>query len=93
MRLRVGYELVYECPQPTPMLLMLNTHYSRAQDMVVPDHIYTDPLVPLSQYRDSFGNLCTRLTAPAGMLTLVSARRLRRACRITSCPRRTATST
>jgi transglutaminase-like putative cysteine protease len=52
------------------MLLMLNTHYSRAQDMLVPDHIYTDPLVPLRQYRDSFGNLCTRLTAPAGKLTL-----------------------
>jgi transglutaminase-like putative cysteine protease len=34
VRLRVGYELVYECPQPTPMLLMLNTHYSRAQDML-----------------------------------------------------------
>ena len=48
MKLRVGYELVYECPQPTPMLLMLNTHASRAQDMLVPDHIYTDPPVPLS---------------------------------------------
>ncbi|MEA3125635.1 MAG: hypothetical protein QOD67_2654, partial [Caballeronia sp.] len=26
MKLRVGYELVYECVQPTPMLLMLNVH-------------------------------------------------------------------
>ena len=31
MKLRVGYELVYECVQPTPMLLMLNTHYSHAK--------------------------------------------------------------
>jgi transglutaminase-like putative cysteine protease len=72
MRLRVGYELVYECPQPTPMLLILNTHDSRALDMVVPDHIYTDPLIPLRQYRDSLGNLCTRLTAPRGVITLSS---------------------
>ena len=64
MRLRVGYELVYECPQSTPMLLMLNTHYSRAQDMLVADHINTQPWVPLRQYQDSFGNLCTRLAAP-----------------------------
>ena len=72
MRLRVGYELVYECPQPTPMLLILNTHDSRALDMVVPDHIYTDPPIPLRQYRDSLGNLCTRLTAPRGVITLSS---------------------
>jgi hypothetical protein len=26
MQIRLGYELVYECPQPTPMLLMLNVH-------------------------------------------------------------------
>ena len=29
MHIRVGYELIYECPQPTPMVLMLNTHHSR----------------------------------------------------------------
>jgi hypothetical protein len=32
MQIRLGYELVYECPQPTPMLLMLKstTHASRS---------------------------------------------------------------
>ena len=34
MKLRVGYELVYECPQPTPMMLMLNTHFSHAQEVL-----------------------------------------------------------
>ena len=43
MQLRVGYELIYECPQPTPMLLTLNTHFSRVADIVVPDHIVTSP--------------------------------------------------
>ena len=35
MQIRVGYELVYDCPQPTPMILMLNIHHSRASDIVV----------------------------------------------------------
>ena len=29
MKIRVGYKLVYECPQPTPMILMLNIHFTR----------------------------------------------------------------
>ena len=39
MRIRVGYELIYDCPQPTPMLLMLNIHHTRASDIVVPDRL------------------------------------------------------
>src|ERR1700732_1272765 len=30
MQIRVGYELIYDCPQPTPMMLMLNIHHTRA---------------------------------------------------------------
>jgi transglutaminase-like putative cysteine protease len=70
MKLRVGYELVYECPQPTPMLLMLNTHFSFAPQMLVADVLKVDPPVPISQYRDGFGNLCSRLVAPKGQITL-----------------------
>jgi transglutaminase-like putative cysteine protease len=70
MKLRVGYELAYDCPQVTPMLLMLNTHHSRVQDMIVPDRINVSPPTPITQYHDSFGNLCTRLLAPRGRLTL-----------------------
>ena len=66
MKIRVGYELVYALPQPTPMILTLNVHYSRASDLVQPDHLRTYPSVPLTAYRDSFGNWCTRLVAPAG---------------------------
>jgi transglutaminase-like putative cysteine protease len=67
MRIKVGYELVYECPQPTPMLLMLNIHYIRASDIVVPDHLVTDPGLPITAYRDGFGNWCSRIVAPEGM--------------------------
>ena len=34
MRIRVGYELNYEFPQPTPMIVTLNVHYSRVSDLV-----------------------------------------------------------
>src|SRR4051812_36907710 len=65
MQLQVGYELIYDCPQPTPMMLMLNVHHTRANDIVVPDVLTTQPPVPLSFYRDGFGNWCTRIVAPA----------------------------
>ncbi len=70
MRLCVGYELIYDCPQPTPMLLMVNIHHTRAGDIVIPDRITTEPAVPTAAYRDSFGNWGTRLVAPAGRLRL-----------------------
>ena len=38
MQIRVGYELNYELPQPTPMILTLNVHHSRVSDLVQPDH-------------------------------------------------------
>ncbi len=66
MKIRIGYELLYDCPQPTPMILMLNVHYSRVSDMVTADHIVTTPSLAQRSYRDSFGNWCTRIVAPSG---------------------------
>jgi transglutaminase-like putative cysteine protease len=70
MQIRVGYELIYDCPQPTPMILMLNIHYTRVSDIVAPDHLITDPSVPLTAYRDGFGNWCIRIVAPQGRIRL-----------------------
>jgi transglutaminase-like putative cysteine protease len=72
MLIQVGYELVFYCPQNTPMILMLNIHYSRASDLVLPDHLITDPEVPVTSYRDGFGNWCTRILAPRGRIRLSS---------------------
>ena len=66
MHIRVGYEIVYECPQPTPMILALHVHPSRVQDLVVPDQLYTAPPLPITSYADTFGNVCSRIVAPAG---------------------------
>jgi transglutaminase-like putative cysteine protease len=70
MKLRVGYEMVYEFPQPTPMLMVLGVHFTRASDVIVPDFLTTTPAVPITPYRDGFGNWCSRIVAPAGRMTL-----------------------
>lgn len=72
MQIRVGYELVYQCPQPTPMILMLNIHYSRAADIVKPDLLVVEPNVAVKAYRDGFGNWCSRIVAPQGRVKLTS---------------------
>jgi transglutaminase-like putative cysteine protease len=72
MQIRAGYELIYDLPQPTPLILTLNIHYSRASDLVRPDHLITSPSVPVTSYRDGFGNWCTRLVGPAGKLRLTA---------------------
>jgi transglutaminase-like putative cysteine protease len=70
MQIRFGYELIYTCPKPTPMILTLSLHFSRVSDVVRPDHLVTSPSVPIGAYRDSFGNWCSRIVAPAGDLRI-----------------------
>ena len=70
MQIRVGYELLYRFPQPTPMIVTLSVHYSRVSDLIRPDHMLTSPSVPMRSYRDGFGNWCTRLVAPAGQIRI-----------------------
>ena len=66
MQIHVGYEFIYQFPQPTPMILTVSIHYSRASDIILPDHVTTTPSVPLVAYRDGFGNWCSRIVAPPG---------------------------
>ena len=70
MKIRIGYELIYDCPQTTPMILTLSVHYTRVSDIIIPDHLIAEPPVPLTAYRDSFGNWCSRIVAPRGQLRL-----------------------
>jgi transglutaminase-like putative cysteine protease len=64
MQFRAGYELIYSFPQPTPIILVVNIHYSRVSDIVVPDRLTAEPPIPISAYRDGFGNLCHRVLRP-----------------------------
>ena len=66
MRLSIGCRLHYVFPQITPLVAMLNVHYSRFGDLELADYLVTAPSVPLESYRDGFGNWCTRMVAPPG---------------------------
>ena len=72
LQIRIGYELRYTFPQPTPIILSLCVHYSRASDLVSPDHMLTSPSIPTRGYRDGFGNWCNRMVAPAGNVRIWS---------------------
>ena len=66
MQIRVGFEMTYDCPQPTPMIFNLNVHFTRVGDLVGRGALLITPPVPISGYRDSYGNWCTRIVAQAG---------------------------
>jgi len=70
VQFRVGYEFRYRFPQPTPCLLALSIHHTRVGDLVNPDYAQTAPSVPLSGYRDGYGNWCSRIVAPAGIVRI-----------------------
>ena len=73
MHIRVGYRMTYNCPQPTPMILMTSIHYSRVSDLVHPDHVTLTPPGQIVGYRDSFGNWCLRTIAPPGDITITAS--------------------
>ncbi|MEO5641589.1 MAG: transglutaminase family protein [Sphingomicrobium sp.] len=70
MLIKAGYDIRFETEVPTAMMANLSIHPSRHQDLVTPHRITTDPEVPIYDYMDGFGNVCTRLTIPTGGLTL-----------------------
>jgi len=70
MKIHIGFEMVYDCPQPTPMIFNLHVHFTRVSDLVSRDDLRFDPPVPMTAYRDSFGNWCTRIVAPQGRIRI-----------------------
>jgi transglutaminase-like putative cysteine protease len=70
MRIRIGFEITYECPAPVPMLLSLSVHPSRRDELETPDWVRTDPMVDVRQYIDGYGNICSRVLAPAGRFVI-----------------------
>jgi hypothetical protein len=60
MLIRCGYELKFDCSVPTPMLAQLSLHPSRDRDLRTPHRILAHPDIPIYDYVDTFGNICTR---------------------------------
>ena len=70
MRIRAGFEISYDCPQPTPMILQVSIHPSRIPDVLSGGRLRFDPHIPANTYHDSFGNFCHVIRAPAGRLNI-----------------------
>ena len=70
MKIRAGYEISYDCPQPTPMILQVSVHPSRIPDLHHLGRLQIDPPIPANTYHDTFGNFCHVIRAPAGRLTM-----------------------
>ncbi len=72
MLIRAGYDIAFNAPAPTPLLLMLSLHPSRLPDLQTSHRMMFDPPVPAVDYTDGFGNLCTRVVAPPGLLRITN---------------------
>ncbi len=70
MKIKAGFQIAYDCPKPTPMLLVLSVHPSRTPDLLTSQRLAFDRDITQSDYVDGFGNVCTRITAPAGLTTI-----------------------
>jgi transglutaminase-like putative cysteine protease len=68
MLIRIGYDIAFNLPAPTPMLLVLNVHPSRFPSLMGPEKLSVEPYVPLRSYVDTFGNSCSRIVAMPGRL-------------------------
>ena len=66
MLIRLGYEIAIECPQPMPVISLLDVNPDRQHDIKRQTRVLTSPHVPSTVYEDGFGNACRRFTAPEG---------------------------
>ena len=72
MKIRAGYDIAFQCPQAVPMVLMLTTHPSRDGDILSDQSMHFLPRVDARDYVDPYGNICSRLVAPQGLLEVRS---------------------
>ena len=71
MKIHAGYEISYDCLQPTPMILTLSVHPTRRARLCSRRiGCCSIPLVPTKEYCDGYGNICHVIRAPAGRLTI-----------------------
>ncbi|GAB0114342.1 transglutaminase-like domain-containing protein [Acidisoma sp. C75] len=77
MLIKIGYEIGFTVPQPTPMVLMLNVRPERMADLLAPDTIQASPALGFADYIDLYGNRCARVLAPAGRVTFLSETTIR----------------
>jgi len=70
VKIRAGYDIAFQCFQETPMVLMLSIEPARAANLLSEHTIRFSPDVPSRDYVDMFGNTCTRIDAPPGLIEI-----------------------
>ena len=70
MIIKIGFDIEFELPGSTPMILMLYVHPSRQRDLRSEEKIVLEPDLPVTDFTDLYGNRCARILAPAGKLRL-----------------------
>jgi transglutaminase-like putative cysteine protease len=70
VEIRAGYDIAFQCVQETPMVLMLSIEPARVSDLLSEHRIRFSPDVASRDYVDMFGNTCTRIVAPPGLIEI-----------------------
>ena len=85
MWLRTTCDLTFYIPTSTPFVLMLRPR-SGAQQWIAREEYRIEPSVPVFEFTDAYGNLCQRLTAPAGVFKVFTSAEVMTADSIDQCP-------
>ncbi len=70
MQIKFGYELAYYTAAPTHMVFLLHSQPGPDQRLLIPDNMHVEPDLPLQFYIDGFGNPCTRVEVPGGVVRI-----------------------
>lgn len=81
MLIKSEYDIQFHLPFPTPMIALLHVHPSVEPRLATPDRLAIEHIgpaqeqegtvqLPVEEYIDSFGNRCSRFSAPAGAIRI-----------------------
>ena len=69
MKLRAGTDFIFQVYQPTPLITVLRPRSSERQ-FISEDRLSLTPFIPVTEYLDSFGNLCQRMLLQPGEIRI-----------------------
>jgi len=68
--IRIGYDLIFEVPAATAIVLLLRVHPSRERSLPAPETVHVAPVLARDEFTDAFGNRATRVFVPAGRVRM-----------------------
>ncbi len=70
MLINVGYRIEFLFEKPTHLLVMGSLNASVLSRVETPEFLQVNPNTPISQYVDSYGNLCSRMEVSDGLVSI-----------------------